>query len=266
LLDLARACAADLQFGRDQTPDLMLISISATDYAGHVFGPDSWEYVDVLRRSDRALARLVDALDAHARLSVLVSSDHGVTPLPEQAPVGGRVFEDELARELDARVDAALGQGEWVAAFVSPFVTLGADSRARRDEVVQLVITGLARHPGVHSAHDVNGAEQLRASGDPLLVSVGVSIGPAPPGDVFVVTRPGFIVDPDLARGQGTSHGSPWQPDREVFVAAWGEGVPRLVEPSPVDARRIAPTIAGLLRIAPPAGAAHPELFSVERH
>jgi predicted AlkP superfamily pyrophosphatase or phosphodiesterase len=60
LLDLARAVIDQLELGEDDVPDLLTVSVSGTDYVGHVFGPDSWEYFDNLVRVDRALGAFTE--------------------------------------------------------------------------------------------------------------------------------------------------------------------------------------------------------------
>ena len=84
LLEFAKVAIEAENLGSDEVPDLLMISISGTDYSGHVFGPDSWEYADHLRRADRALLRLFERLAERSRIAVLITSDHGVAPLPER--------------------------------------------------------------------------------------------------------------------------------------------------------------------------------------
>ena len=54
------AIAAEYDASR---PTLLLLSMSASDVIGHVFGPDSWEAWDHLRKLDATLATLFDALE-----------------------------------------------------------------------------------------------------------------------------------------------------------------------------------------------------------
>ena len=49
-----------MELGADDVPDLLAISFSAHDYAGHSWGPDSWEVLDLTLRLDRALGQLFD--------------------------------------------------------------------------------------------------------------------------------------------------------------------------------------------------------------
>ena len=71
-------------------PMLLALSLSANDYVGHVFGPDSWEAWDELVRLDAGLARFFAALDERfgaAGWSLVLAADHGVTTMPEAAPL-----------------------------------------------------------------------------------------------------------------------------------------------------------------------------------
>jgi hypothetical protein len=138
---------------------------------------------------------------------VLVTSDHGVTPVPEQVEsAGGRIQPDSFARRLTRAIER--GSAPVVGwSFVEPFVTLGVEGRARREEVVPRVVALAQAEPGVHAAFDVRTAEALRASSDPLRRSVSLGIDGAPPGDVYIVPSAGWVIDPDMAVGQGNSHG-----------------------------------------------------------
>lgn len=262
MVELASTCADDMGLGKDDVPDLLALSISGTDYAGHVFGPESWEYVDNLVRADRAVGRLIRHFQRRARVSVLITSDHGVTPLPEtslaEGRPGGRLMPKELVASLNAAVSDRLGAGEWVTAFVAPFVTLAPAAEKRRSEVVEAVVEAARALPGVYGAFDVLDAAPLRQSRDPIERAVGLSIDARPPGDVYLVPSPGFVVDPDLAVGQGTSHGGPWATDREVPVLFFGAGVEKSVSHETQDALSTAATIAALLAVPAPSGVALP--------
>jgi hypothetical protein len=90
LLDLAIA-ALDAHRSATGTR-LVALSLSANDYVGHAYGPDSWEAWDELRHLDAALARFFAALDARfgdKGWSLVLAADHGVMSLPETADVPG---------------------------------------------------------------------------------------------------------------------------------------------------------------------------------
>ncbi|HKO90982.1 MAG TPA: alkaline phosphatase family protein, partial [Polyangiaceae bacterium] len=103
LIELADAAVTEQGLGLDAVPDLLALSISGTDCAGHVFGPDSWEYVDHLVRADRAAGQWLTRLAKRLPLSVLITSDHGVARLPESAPApNGRIASQPIVRHVEA--------------------------------------------------------------------------------------------------------------------------------------------------------------------
>lgn len=263
LLDLVRVAARRYRLGRDEIPDLLAISVSATDYIGHVFGVDSWEYLDNLIRTDRMLAVLVRELEATTSVAVLVTSDHGAARLPERGGQGGRIVRDELAAELDGAVDAALGEGDWVPAYVQPFVYFSAAARERRAEVTAAIAAHLDGDERVYAAYDARDPAALGA--DPIAQSVLHSLGADPPGDLFVVPARGFVIDPARDIGRGTGHGTPWSYDTDVPVFISGAGVAAASSFEPVDQSRVAATIAALLGIEPPAGVRGEPLPGVRR-
>lgn len=87
MLVLGRSVVKDLALGASTDhPDLLFVGLSATDYYGHWFGPDSKEIADGMVRLDAQLQSFFEWLDTivgRERVLVFLSSDHGVAPLPE---------------------------------------------------------------------------------------------------------------------------------------------------------------------------------------
>ncbi len=259
LIALAEEAALRLEVGADEVPDLLALSISSTDYVGHVFGPDSWEYLDNLVRVDRALGAFLERL-ARARgpIAVLLTSDHGGAPLPERAEgESGRLVPSLVASELEEALDRALGEGAWVSAFVQPFVYLSEAARAPevRERALAASVAHLSARREVGLAADAREAATWREDPDPVRRAVGLSVPDDAEGDVFVVPREGFVVDEGMPAGAGTSHGTPWAYDRTVPVIVWGPGVARVETREPLEQARVASTLAALLGVAPPARA-----------
>ena len=61
LVQAAKAAILAEGLGKDDVPDLLAISFSATDFIEHHFGPYSWEMQDALVRLDKQLADLLSA-------------------------------------------------------------------------------------------------------------------------------------------------------------------------------------------------------------
>jgi predicted AlkP superfamily pyrophosphatase or phosphodiesterase len=75
-----------LGLGTGSSTDIVAISLSATDYVGHRYGPDSREQHDNILRLDHALGVFIDSLYKLRDSSTIVfalTADHGVTSYPE---------------------------------------------------------------------------------------------------------------------------------------------------------------------------------------
>lgn len=266
LLALAAETIDRLELGRDDDPDLLMISVSGTDYVGHVFGPDSWEWLDNLVRVDRALAALLRRFAERDDVAVMITSDHGVAPLAERSRAQGRPAFRLLARTLveaaDHAIDRALGPGDWALGYEHPYVWLAADARTpeNRDRAVAAAIEGLRRVDGVAHAFDTRQARGWREDSDPIRRAVALSVPDDVPADVFIVPAEGSSTDEEMPVGTGTSHGSPYPLDTHVPVIFSGPGVTHVETRDELDQRRVAPTIAALLGIAPPRTATHEPL------
>jgi hypothetical protein len=248
-------------------PTLLLLSMSASDVIGHVFGPDSWEAWDHIRKLDATLARLLVALDqrAGAPVSVLLSADHGNVSMPEISPEragvkcagdpferpctpGTRLGPNALRDELMAATTSALGGGRWVGGLADPYVFLTPEARAlpddRRALVDKTIRATLAKHAAVADVLDTRmlatrcpevlaharGVPDRARLGEDVLALVCRSWSPDA-GDYYVLPRPGSFFDGELVIGKGTSHGTPYTYDRTISMLVRAPG---LVDPGAV--------------------------------
>lgn len=92
LRELAEAAIDGEQLGRPGSTDFLSISFSSTDACGHIFGPYSQEVQDIILRLDLELERLFKFLDQRIGLTnvtMVLTADHGVAPVPEFAVANG---------------------------------------------------------------------------------------------------------------------------------------------------------------------------------
>jgi len=263
LVALAETAAREQRIGEDGVPDLIALSISGTDSAGHVFGPSSWEYWDHLIRADRAVGAWLTRLEQRGPISVLITSDHGVAPLPEAhgAP-SGRLSPPRLQRRIEAALTTQFGAGPWVAGLLTPFVYLNERARqhAERARLLEVARAALLEDPALR---DVWTLARVRALGDtdPVERSQRLSVAPDNEADLMFLARPYFPLDLRDPPDRGTNHGTPYDYDRQVPVLAFGANVPQRRSAEPVDQMRVAATLARLLGIPAPASAAPGSLF-----
>lgn len=250
LLDLSLAASGELHMCEDAIPDLLTISISGTDLVGHRFGPGSWEYAESLRHADRAIADLIEQLEAKCNVSVLITSDHGVCPMPERS--GGKRV-DGLREKVEAQLDVLLGEGDWTTRYDPPYLYLGPAGRAYGDvkTLDKAVATALSKIDGVVEGIDVRDRASLEARGDALAQQVLAAVDLPTSGEFLIVLEP-LAVTSFGTPGVGTTHGSTRSYDSDVPVLVWGKGVTPTVHLEPLEQARVASTIAALLRITPP--------------
>jgi predicted AlkP superfamily pyrophosphatase or phosphodiesterase len=133
LRELAEAAIDGEQLGRPGTTDFLSISFSSTDACGHIFGPYSQEVQDIILRLDLELERLFKFLDQRIGLNnitMVLTADHGVAPVPEFAMAngfpGGRADIPDL--KLSAPLDPSKDSGT-TASTVSTASTTASEKK-----------------------------------------------------------------------------------------------------------------------------------------
>ncbi len=112
--DVAREVITHEHLGEDAVPDLLCINLSSNDYAGHAYGPNSLEVEDITYRTDLQLREFHDWVAKqlnHRDFVFIVTSDHGVCPLPELMKEKGLIAgRDPLGSDSDiaGKIEALL--------------------------------------------------------------------------------------------------------------------------------------------------------------
>jgi hypothetical protein len=225
ILDTALAAIDGEQLGSDATPDLLALSLSAHDYIGHGWGQESWEMWDSELRLDRKLGEFMTALDAKVgkgQWAMIVTSDHGTSPLPERLEHGGgRITYERIAAAANRAAIAELGAGDWIASARYPSVYLSAAALAQpqhdRDQAIKKIVFALRSFPGiarVEKTADVAGHCETRTGDDFALC---IALHPVRSGEIVYLPAPGWIIHAD-DEPEATAHGSLQMYDREVPV------------------------------------------------
>jgi hypothetical protein len=254
-LDVALEGARALGLGKRSRPDLLAISLSASDDVGHTWGPDSREIHDHLLRLDHWLGWFFDSLATmvpRERIVVALTADHGITPFPEaaeqQGRPGGRIRLGALVREANVAIGRRTGDSTVLRH--SAGLIYGDTARLRAGGVSpESLATNLAprvwRLPGVVTAwtpgtlygasvRDVHAVRWWRAlpRGFPWLVCA--------------VARPGYIWADETGY---TDHGTSNPDDVAVPVILMGPSLRAGLYPDTVRTVDIAPTLARMLDV-----------------
>lgn len=258
LFDAARFVIDTERLGADEHPDLLAIGLSSTDFAGHRFGPDSREVHELFVHVDHAVAGLIDHLDSivgRDRYVLVVTSDHGVAPVPELLMANvrhrepsvdaGRVSTASIRSSVERALTEVFGTPEphtWIWQLLAPSVYLDHDvisqqgielSRARR-----IAASAVAQIPGIGfvATHDELANDQRPAGIDPeVWTAMRNSFHPDRTGDVMLFPKRYWIIG-----SKTTTHGSPHDYDRWVPLMMLGGGLPAQRQAEPVEPTLIA--------------------------
>jgi hypothetical protein len=230
--------------GSDGWVDLLAVSYSSLDAAGHSYGPDSPEVADTLLRLDRQLGRLLEFVDERIgldRVVVALSSDHGVAPMPESGRSGGGRLSAEGVRcfqQVNGRLGERFGEAKWL--LNGPFLNAatiaeqGVEPRLVEDEAVRL----LEACPGVGR---VWRRSELLGEAEGAAETTANSFHAERSPDLVVQFEPFF----QPTRGAAT-HGSPHRYDTHVPLVLLVPGAEARRDEAPAATVDLAPTLAAL--------------------
>ncbi|MDB4956724.1 MAG: type phosphodiesterase/nucleotide pyrophosphatase [Myxococcales bacterium] len=265
------AAAIDgMELGKDDIPDLLAISFGAHDYASHSWGADSWEAVDLTLRLDAALGQLFESLDARVgknNWAIVLTSDHGSTPIIERARIGSarRVPTKELEGAAEKGLESVIGPGPYVAKLSSDNIYMTQNFRQAPDDLRDEALTATAR--AVTSLPNVAlaGRTDRFAGGcnafKDLEYAVCLATVPNDAGEIYVYPSAGSLfTDYKL----GTHHDALSDDNRRVPILVMAPGV--APQSGTGSLLQIAPTVAALLGIPPPPSATEQPLFGITAH
>ena len=266
-LALAAGLIQEMKLGRGATPDLLSVSLSATDYVGHTYGPGGQEMCLQLLELDRELGDFFGFLDRTGiDYALVLSADHGGLDIPERLRLHGVT---DAARVDPALAASAMGKAIGQKLGLRGPVLIGDFSG---DVWIDKGLTGIDRkkalrealkayraHPQVEAAFSRDQiAKTPMPSGNPvawtLIQRARASFDPDRSGDIIVFLKPHITPIADTSRFVST-HGSPWDYDRRVPIAFWRRGMAPAAPQEAVETVDIMPTVAAMLGVplGPPA-------------
>lgn len=264
-LDFARAAVEGENLGRNPAgvPDLLGVSLSAHDYVNHAFGPESKLSHDHLQRLDRMLADFFNYLDKRVGMDnvlVVLTADHGFPNTPEFAKTqhydAGRLDGSKLMAALDKHLEEKFGVPKLVQAWSLPNIhldyKLADQNKLKREDVENAAAQYLLAQDGIVDTFTRTQFESGAVQGTHLNTLMRRAWNRESSGDLMVIAKPYWYFGSGTS---GTSHGSPYAYDTNVPLMIMGK---RWIKPGAygqyAEVVDIAPTLAHLLRLRPPAG------------
>lgn len=254
--------------GADAATDMLWISYSTTDIAGHSFGPRSHELIALYEAADREIARLLKKMDATVGVGnyiFAITSDHGVALVPEDPASGGarRVVwdSDDDRRLVETQLHAAFGKEykkDWAARVIGcdwylnheRILKEGIETAQAAGKLKEIIL----QQPGVLAAYTRADMDLQLWKKDTIGQKVWNSYDPERSADVTVILKPGWLPFPTGGK-YVTTHGTPHIHDTHVPLLIMAPGAPRGTASSdPVTPLDLVPSVANLLKIPAPVG------------
>jgi len=261
LTDLAMEAMSREQLGLDTKTDMLCISYSTPDIAGHAFGPYSLEMEDMYARLDRQIEKLLSHLDSRYGKDgyvVFLTADHAVVPVPQmlvdRKMPGGYLFLNERMTNLRSELMKKFG-ADLIEAEENQNIYLNQyrmDSLQLNKQVIcNFIADQVRKWPEVKLAITqtslISGMENLDEWGQ--MIQKGFDIERS--GDVIFMLQPGYLtksIDEPKAH-TGTSHGSAFNYDTHVPLLWYGVNIPAGNSYRPIQIIDIAPTLIHLLNL-----------------
>ena len=267
-LAIAAGLVDEMQLGRRADPDLLALSLSATDYVGHTYGTEGEEMCLQLTELDREIGDFLKVLDSRGiNYVVVLTADHGGKDIPER---------EQLAGVSDAaRVDPALAPATMGKALIaqlglpggpglmgdSSFGDIYIDRRLRANERARLLKAAVAAYRAHPQVEAVFTARQIAdtpvPTGPPetwtLVQRVRASYYAPRSGDFYVVLKRDVTPIADTTRYIAT-HGSLWDYDRRVPILFWRPETTATTLGHSAETTDIMPTLANMIGLPLRAG------------
>jgi predicted AlkP superfamily pyrophosphatase or phosphodiesterase len=259
-LKFAESAIENEKMGKGSAPDFLAVSLSSTDYIGHVFAPNSVEIEDTYLRLDLDLTEFLNYLDktiGAGNYLFFLSADHGVAHNPDfmkehKLPSGN--FEDkDLMKELNDTLKSLNRSVPQVMAIDNSQIYFNDN-----DELIkangkgifnEIIVSLLEKKSFISNAFDL---EKVSTSTLPTVIVelVKNSYYPKRSGDVMFIPNPGFLDGGKI----GTTHGL-WNPyDTHIPLVWYGWNIKSGRSHKEVHMTDIAATLSALLDIQMPNG------------
>jgi len=260
--EFAERAMVNEDLGHHGGVDILAVSFSSNDYIGHVVGPDDPAIRDISVRTDRLLGKLFDLADQRVGAGntlIVLTSDHGVAPIPEVNQArhmpGGRLSERRVTSAMSEALTKRfpLGKEPWLrpGPVSMAYLNLKQVTALKLDVAEVERVAASAARAQEHIARVYTAQELRTGSVQQDAIGRAFSLGFYGPrsGNLFVLPEAYYLFE-----ATGTSHGTPYDYDTHVPVMWLGGGIKPGTYTGRIAVNDIASTLAALLGVEQPSG------------
>jgi arylsulfatase A-like enzyme len=275
-IDFAKMLIENEDIGADDIPDYLSVSLSSTDYVGHMFGCSSLESEDNILRLDRQLSAFLKYIDKKIGLEntlIVLSADHGGQEAPEYMESIGM----DVGRLVPSKFDKApfmqklkekFGVGEeLIELYYHPYIYLNRkiidEKGLDQAEVEKAIADELMKIKGIAAAVPSSDLRGNNLADTPLNRQIRRNFHPKRSGDIYLVADPNWFLYSDEKVPLAAMHGSPWKYDTYVPIIFVGNGVKANKINRLVQTTDVAVTLSAFLGVKYPSGSVGEPLIEV---
>ena len=261
-LKLAATIAKEEKLGQDDTPDLLIVSLSAHDVIFHCTGPESHEEAEVEMTLDNYLAQFMTALETNVPkqdILYVLAADHGGMSLPEylqekgidahRRGVQAKIFRDSLKTAILNRCQTSdslfLAFQTLDIYWNDVFAEAHGIQKSAADQFIRQEALKQDWIAAVYSREQLDDYTHLDSLG--MLVAHSWNTRK---GADWVIVQAEYNYLSSLPKGTG--HGAPYYYDMHVPWLMMGTGLKPQSIRQKVRTIDIAPTLAEILKVTPP--------------
>lgn len=263
--EIAEAALKGENLGKNGRTDILTMSFSAHDFAGHTYGPNSPEMKTMTLAEDKEISKLITTIKKHMGGSlndvvIALTADHGVAPSVEFAQAAkldsGRIDSLAMYKKINERLDQKFGKPtkEWISAGFSFNYYLNQDALKERkvsSEAAQAEVKSVMKTiPGVADVATRAEIEKGLLPPGELGKQLARQYVPENNGDIVLIPKPFYISKSEAL----VNHMTGYAYDRTVPLVIYGAHFKPGVY-SGAKVIDLAPTLTFVMGALPPATA-----------
>jgi predicted AlkP superfamily pyrophosphatase or phosphodiesterase len=260
---MAEAALKNEKLGKSGKTDILAVSFSAHDMAGHTFGPNAAEMKAMTISEDKEIAKLLNAIKKQLGslndVVIALTADHGVAPTVDVSKTNKMEAEQidylGMYKKIYARLDDKFGKPskEWILAGMSFNFYLNPDALKERKvtaEQVETEVKDVVKDaPGIFQvATQSEIAKGIVPIGETGMQTARQFI-PGENGNIILIPKPYHISKAEALANHVTGYAY----DRTVPLIIMGPNIKAGVYSSQAKVIDLAPTLSFINGALPPA-------------